>query len=176
MTFSLWLSSNDTIFHTPQPFTAVVPLHPRLYHLFIILISCIPLQLPYHCCQSCRSEVNSAKNLVWISRLKIPHIYPESMKRFITHIMKLFRKNRAGSMLIWIWLEGAEKGDCLRFLWWLRVGVEPGRIFLHMGWVLHYLNFPLVLKEWAPRLSYQFFQVWGTGKEEWWGLKVVSKY
>lgn len=106
-----------------------------------------------------------------MSRLMMLHMYQlfQCMKKFAAYIKKLSGESRAGSKLIWIWLEGAEKGDFLRvYGGWEWMG--PGWMVLHMDWVLHSLNFPLTPKEQAPGLSYQFSQMSGTEKREVVGL------
>lgn len=81
------------------------------------------------------------------------------MKRFLTQVMRLFRKSKVGSQEVQNWLETARRGAWLGISWWLEGGAGL-RVLSCMGWYLRCLNFSLATKEGAPRLSYQFSLMW----------------
>lgn len=81
------------------------------------------------------------------------------MKRFLTQVMRLFRKSKVGSQEVHNWLETARRGAWLGISWWLEGGAGL-RVLSCMGWYLRCLNFSLATKEGAPRLSYQFSLMW----------------
>lgn len=101
------------------------------------------------------------------------HMYQlfQSMKKFITHVEKFSEESRAVSKLVWIWLEGAERGDFLRVygVWGGCRGA--GSSIPPMDRLLYTLNFPWAPKEWAAGLSNQFSQMWDTGSKEMVGLE-----
>lgn len=81
----------------------------------------------------------------------------QSMKKFITHVEKFSEESRTVSKLVWIWLEGAERGDFLR-VYGVWGGCVGGRVkHPSCGQLLYTLNFPWAPKEWAAGLSNQFF-------------------
>lgn len=98
------------------------------------------------------------------------------MKDFITHVEKFSEESRPVSKLVWIWLEGAERGDFLRVygVWDGCVGVGssvPCMDRLCILWTSHG-------HQRSEQLGFLInFPRCGTQRaKKWWGLKAVIKY
>lgn len=105
------------------------------------------------------------------------HMYQlfQSMKKFITHVEKFSEESRAVSKLVWIWLEGAERGDFLRVygVW----GGCGGQGQVSLMWTGSCILWTFHGHQRGEQVGFLIsFPRCGTqGAKKWWGLKAVIK-
>lgn len=111
----------------------------------------------------------STHNLVWMLKLMIPHIDQETLKRFITHIMRPSGKRRGGPQVDLQMAGESRERRGPGVLWCLGSGACVRVSACEQN--LCGLNFLL-----RPKEEAYSFLIGLLRYGRWWGLKAVSKH
>lgn len=78
-------------------------------------------------------------NLVRVLKLMMPHLHPEGVERFVTHVLRPSGESKGGCKQVWKWGERMGEGGWLEIVLGGWVGL--GWSFPPAGWGLHVWTF-----------------------------------
>lgn len=90
------------------------------HHLYILV------KAPVNCCAHSRAGQTPTPTFIWMSRLMLPHTHKGSVKRLISHIIRLSGGNQVGSNQLQRLFGSSVMGDWFWLLLWLGMGPDAG--------------------------------------------------